>query len=173
MGGTFPYLVMFYPILRDFNRPHRTSIPSPQSAPTTSSSQLRRYASSPAMLCCIYRLASKPIPGLGNHLVHQSMISMTIRFSMSFMFFDRTYATWMNLEAHCGICLASAGGTSWRKFAKGGGTSSSGRPLTCVSPSFVQLARPWPRCWHIRLPFLSLSTMMKVFNTSPQKTKRE
>ena len=174
MGGTFPYLVMFYRILSNLNRPHSISITSPLSARTTSSlPQLRRYASSSAILCCVYRRVSKPIPGPGNHRVHQSTISTTIRSSMSFIFFDRLSATRVNLGTLCGTGLANAGGTSWRKFAEGGGTSSSGQPLTCVSTSFVQLARPWRTCWHIRLPFPSLSVTMRGCNTSPQKTKKE
>ena len=167
---------MFFHILSNLNRhrPHSISISSPLSAPTSSYlPQLWRYASCPAILCCVYRRVSKPIPGPGTHRVHQSTISTTIRFSMSFIFFDRIFATWMNLDTICGTCLANAGGTSWRKFAEGGGTSSSGQPLTCVSPSFVQLARPWRTCWHIRLPFPSLSVTMSGFNISPQKMKRE
>jgi len=165
---------MFCQILSNLNRPHSTPISSSQSALTSSClPQLRRYASSPVILYCVYRRVNKPIPGPGNHRVHQSTISTTIRFFMSFIFFDRISASRINLDTLGGNGLPNAGGTSWRKFAEGGGTSSSGQPLTCVSPSFAQLAHPWWTCWHIRLPFPSLSITMKLFNTSPQKTKRE
>jgi hypothetical protein len=129
---------------------------------TTSSreTQLQKYVSTPAIMSYVL---NNPIPGPLNRHEHRSTILTTIHFSMYFTSFDRISSMWMNLEILCGTGSMDAGGTNWCKFAEGGGTSSLGQPLTCVSASFVQPARPWQTCWHIPLPFRSSSITMPEF----------
>jgi hypothetical protein len=68
---------------------------------------------------------------------------------------------------------ANAGGINSHTFAEDGDTSFLERHPICVCPSSVRMERQWQMCWHIPLPFRSLSITLAITATSQQKTKRE
>jgi len=71
-----------------------------------------------------------------------------------------------------GIGARNGGGTSSRRSAEDGDASSLVQHPTCVSASFVHLARPWQICSRILPPFLSSFNIKSGIMALLQKSKR-